>query len=280
MGCDAGATYLRKNNNNNDNKNKDPSSSGLRIRSLAVEISNQILAKKDEFDGESYLKSVYNDDIKAWVNAVDDRAPGETEGKTPDADVSWIILDDATALASILGDTLVHCFVEMLIHLLGRRPAFSRCGLVVRCSGDVDQMLHKAVRGNEGRDDRSGWVGAGGMAHKQAMSDALHRTLVPWERALEESVDAIVDVLPLLSGFSREAHGRLIFSETPNGRGWKDRSSGGNSHGVSASASARASASVVSGPAKAKTTGTTWNKLIFNYCIQDTGARAIRLRAS
>mmetsp|Transcript_46899 Transcript_46899/g.70876 ORF Transcript_46899/g.70876 Transcript_46899/m.70876 type:complete len:80 (-) Transcript_46899:228-467(-) len=32
--------------------------------------------------------------------------------------------------------------------------------------------------------------------------------------------DGIVDVLPLLSGFSREAHGRIIFTERLGGRGW------------------------------------------------------------
>uniref|UniRef100_A0A6U9VQQ9 Uncharacterized protein n=1 Tax=Pseudo-nitzschia australis TaxID=44445 RepID=A0A6U9VQQ9_9STRA len=269
IGCDAGAAYLRNSKNNSSSEKQ--SCNGLAIRSLAVEISDHILGKKnesnDEFDAENYLKNVYKD-IKAWLNDYDNNT--EQEGKVAELDTSWIILDDATALASILGDTLVYCFVESLINLLGRKETSStrQCGFIIRCSGDVDQMLHK-IEGSEGK-DHSGWVGAGGLAHKQAVNDTINRTLVPWERALEESVDVIVDVLPLLSGFSREAHGRLIFSKTPNGRGWKNVQSTRNNN----------PSAFALGSTNSKTAGSKWNKLIFNYCIQDNGARAIRLRAA
>eukprot|EP00536_Pseudo-nitzschia_multiseries_P006504 jgi/Psemu1/193252/e_gw1.139.116.1 len=113
MGCDAGAAYLRNNNNNNNsNSIQQTQNGGLRIRSLAVEISDQILANK-EFDGERYLKSVYKD-IKAWINDDDGGDDDNDNGDGNDLtvhDTSWIILDDATALASMLGDTLVYCFV-------------------------------------------------------------------------------------------------------------------------------------------------------------------------
>ena len=132
-------------------------------------------------------------------------------------------------------------------------------------------MLHK-IEGNE-KKDQSGWFGAGGLSHKQATHDTLYRSFVPWERAMEESVDAIIDVLPLLSGFSREAHGRLIFSETANGRGWKN-SQNRNSR-VSASTGPPSKPTSRSNTANSSN----WNKLIFNYRMQDNGARAIRLRA-
>ena len=272
FGCDAGAAYLR-NNNENSNSN----GNGLTIRSLAVEIADRILMNNnpdnnegnDRFDGESYLKNVYKD-VKAWVNNEDDddnnnnnnnnNTVEEDESEVVELDPLWVILDDVTALASILGDTLVYCFVESLISLLSRQRR--RCGLIIRCSGDVDQMLHK-IEGNEGN-DHSGWVGAGGLAHKQAINDTIHRTLIPWERALEESVDAIVDVLPLLSGFSREAHGRLIFSETPNGRGWKkiQSSSNKNSTMTASSQASRPAPKTAPRSTSSKTKGTNWNKLI------------------
>ena len=34
----------------------------------------------------------------------------------------------------------------------------------------------------------------------------------PWERQLVEMADTVVDVVPLASGYSREVHGRLIFT--------------------------------------------------------------------
>jgi hypothetical protein len=255
LGCDAGAAYLR-----NDNKHVNNSHNGLKIRSLALEIADRILASNNsedskdgcDFDRDLYLKTVFND-VKAWADNIPDNKSESVS--------SWIIVDDVTALASILGDRLVYCFIERLISLAKASGTLStqKCGVIIRCSGDLDQMLYR-IESNE-RKDHSGWFGTGGLSHKQAIHDKLYRTFVPWERAVEESVDAIIDVLPLLSGFSREAHGRLIFSETPNGRGWK------NFHSRS------------SNPPHNRTKSTDWNKLIFNFRIQDNGARAIRLRA-
>ncbi|MGK3760475.1 MAG: hypothetical protein ACI8RD_012792 [Bacillariaceae sp.] len=294
MGCDAGAPYLRKEYSGNSN---------LTIRSLAVEITNQIMRTNPDqanedgiigsdiidenddsnrnkqyqsecFDSEAYLKQIYKE-IKAWINYNNDDNDNDND-RNIDFGMSWIILDDVTALSSILGETLVYCFVESLVYLLYQQNEkdtsvkSTQCGLIIRCSGDVDQMSYK-ISGNE-ENDHSGWAGAGGLAHKMAINNTIHQTLIPWERALEESVDAIVDILPLPSGFSREAHGRLIFSETPNGRGW-----GRNFHkSNNKSNSMSASQSRISTSSK---TNTNWNKLIFNYSIQDNGARAIRLRA-
>jgi hypothetical protein len=280
LGCDAGAAYLRKNNNDNNNVNN--SHNGLTIRSLALEIADLILKSDSsengedycQFDRERYLKSVYND-VKAWVNDIS-HDNIEEESKAAESDSSWIILDDVTALASILGDTMVYCFVESLLSLVNQPKTSStrQCGLIIRCSGDLDQMLYR-IEGNEGK-DHSGWFGAGGLSHKQATHETLYKTFVPWERALEESVDAIIDVLPLLSGFSREAHGRLIFSETPNGRGWKNLQS--RDSRISTPSHSAGPTSKLSSRTN-KTKSSNWNKLIFNYRMQDNGARAIRLRA-
>jgi len=252
LGCDAGAAYLRNDSKHDVNN----SHNGLTIRSLALEIADQILASNNsknnkdgcDFDRDLYLKTVFND-VKAWVDTIhDDKAESVT---------SWIIVDDVTALASILGDTLVYCFIERLISLAKASGTLStqEFGVIIRCSGDLDQMLYR-IESNEGK-DHSGWFGAGGLSHKQATHDKLYRTFVPWERAVEESVDAIIDVLPLLSGFSREAHGRLIFSETPNGRRWKNFYSRSSNPPHSASSTSQSSSRTN------RTKSTDWNKLIF-----------------
>ena len=324
------ASTLKKSGVSNTNKNID-----LTIRSLTVEIAdNLILATNDGnddnknngngsnqneirhpneqlFDRERFLKKVY-EDIKAWINCKSeenengrtdttrhsDHVDADSDEKlleSVDDPSSWIILDDITALASILGEKLVYFFLESILSFIlrcqeeeneciiedetttaltirkkskKRRQRRCCCGLIIRCSNDVDQMLYKiTTAGNHndnGNNDRSGWAGAGGQYFKKAFHDTLlSTTSIPWERvALEESVDAIVDVLPLPSGFSREAHGRLIFSEPPNGRGWRNDSS---STTTSTSSSKIANNNY-------------WNKSIFNYSIKDYGVRAIRLR--
>lgn len=280
LGCDAGASYLRK--SINDATNVPHGQSGLTIRSLSSEFSDLILKcniEDDEddnpiFNNEKYLQSLYSD-VKTWITHTDDAM--DDEEQNVQANTSWVILDDVTALAAILGETLVYCFVESLLSIVNRQnKSFSRqCGFIVRCSGDLDQILYR-TEVNE-RNDHSGWFGAGGLSHKHATRDTLYRTFVPWERAIEESVDAIIDVLPLLSGFSREAHGRLILSETPNGRGWRNQQN--RISRISTSSISTGLTSKPSSRSRNTTNNSNWNKLIFNYRLQDNDARAIRLRA-
>ena len=289
LGCDAGAAYLKKNSSSSNSIINNNRNSGLSIRSLSLEIADRILARNvpvdntDDrpFDRKEYLQSVY-DDVVDWVGNGRHDEEGKVTATDSSPSPSWIVLDDVTALSSMLGDTLVYCFVESLIALVNR-PETPEFGLILRSSGDLDQMRYK-IEGTEGT-DQSGWFGGGGLSHKQEVHDALYRSYVPWERAIEESVDAIIDVLPLLSGFSREAHGRLIFSETPNGRGWKDmvqdrKNPPATTTAGSAFKPSSSSSSSTSNSRSNQTQSTNnWNKLIFNYRIQDNGARAIRLRA-
>jgi hypothetical protein len=229
IGCDAATGYLRNG-----------ASPSLNIKSLAVEIATQTLVADDDqaWNAEAYLKKIYKD-IKTWVQQQDD-------SKGP----SWVLLDDVSALASLVGERLVYCFVDSLSALASRLGEHS-FGLMIRCSHDVDQEFLKEQALND-NNTNPGWVGAGGQSR-----DLQRQEWIPWERHLVELADGIVDVVPLTSGYSREAHGRLIFSEQPGGRGWSD----GNSSSTQA-------------------TSTPWNKLVINYCIQDNGVRAIRLRGT
>lgn len=231
IGCDAAALYLR-------DKVK---SKNLSIRSLSTEISAKVL-DDPQFDAESYLKEVYGQ-AKTWIQ---EQEPDNAAGS---ASLSWVLLDDLSALASIVGEKVVHCFIESLSAFSNRlRHENNSFGLVIRCSHDFDQTLNKI--GDEEKDN-SGWIGAGGVAQRQMLKEH-YQAWIPWERSIE-SVDAIVDVIPLTSGYSREAHGRLVFSESPTGRGWGNRSK--------------------------QQTQNAWNKLVINYSFNDNGVRAIRLRA-
>jgi len=252
-----GAAYLRDDGNAIKDKK-------LTIRSLAVEIADRVLLEGEDglLDNEAYLRTVYRQ-VKAWVkeNSAPRNKDGLEDSRSNSKGILWIILDDVSSLATILGDNQVYCFVDSLLSFL---PQTENCGVIVRSSYDLDQSAHKNHAMEEL--DHSGWLGAGGLAQKHAVKELFRGNLTPWERNLEASVDAIVDVLPLPSGFSREAHGRLIFSETPTGRGW-----------IGANISQQT-------PQQSKAVlpkvgiFNNWNRSIVNYCVQDTGVRAIRLR--
>lgn len=240
IGSDVAASYLRSASGANKNQRPSP----LRLDSLPSQIATQCVEADDEgvFDGETFLRKLYKD-IVVWNG---NKSTGNT--------VRWLILDDVSSLANILGENLVYEFVDSVCALAAK----SSFGLVLRCSNDMDQLLLKASQVDEAK-DKTGWIGAGGLAHRNHLK-RLHEDWVPWERSLvESSIDAIIDVVPLTSGFSREAHGRLILTESPFGRGWKEG----------------AAEKVTSGP---QNSAIAWNKSIMNYCIQDNSVRAIRLR--
>jgi hypothetical protein len=238
-GCDVAAAYLR-----------DASKSqNLKIQSLAAEVAATTLllsledADDKEFHAETFLKQIYKQ-VKTWLQ----------EGEGSDDGLSWVLLDDVSSLAAILGEKIVFCFIDSLNALAMRwQDNTNAFGIVIRCSHDLDQTLHKRATNIDEEKDQTGWMGAGGLGHKQQLKHN-QQDWIPWERSLNESVDAIVDVVPLTSGYSREAHGRLIFSECPSGRGW--------------------------GKQQPQKNNTSWNELVINYCLHDNGVRAIRLRGT
>lgn len=241
MGCDAGASYLREGPLTSAGGNK-----SLTIRSLASEIATATLELKEgeDWSEEAFLKNLYQQ-AKKWLLE-------KLELASITGSPCWLILDDMSTLSTILSESLVYQFVDTLIALVSRLGKMDQVGILIRVSHELDQALLNQSE-EEFAKDQSGWVGAGGLAHRLGRRQD-QQDWIPWERSLLESMDGVVDVLPLKSGVSREAHGRLIFSEVPSGRGWSKSN------------------------ANTSNAGSAWNKLLFNYCIHDNGVKAIRLR--
>ena len=179
MGSDAAASILKR---NEYSSRKIP----LHIHSLSVEMAERLLRQDGRtFDGQLYLKEVYNR-IKTWI---------QLRSSEESALLSCIILDDVSALATLLGNALVYCFVASVRALCRSR---NNARLFMRCSHDAEYLAR------ENSIIPASWIGAGGQDH--AIS-SLSSQLV-------ELADYVVDVLPLASGYSREAHGRLIFTSS------------------------------------------------------------------
>jgi hypothetical protein len=256
MGSEVAATYLRK------AMDSTTVTGPLTITSLATEIADQLLLLKndEEFDAEQYLKDMYRQ-IKTWLLS--------TKGDMESYSCCWLLLDDVSALASMVGsEVLVYQFVDSIQGLANRSQ---NLGLMIRCSLELDQMLLRTAQIDE-RHDKTGWLGAGGLAHKEERKRRIvQQDGIPWERMME-CMDIVVDVVPLSSGYSREAHGRLIFSEYPGGRGWRGTLNSGKNNNNDSMGTGVAAASPPSSSAAA------WNKFVINYCLQESGVRAIRLR--
>lgn len=205
MGCEAAASYTRDSS----------SSSPLNICSVTVDMSARLESSED-FDAEVYVKELYHS-IRSWVQTRNGAA--------------LIVVDDASILASLVGERLSYCFLLSLRALVKR----TNNNLLIRCSQDYDLDLLKEEDTSSVRPGASrnvDWVCAGGAIHDAP----IH---IPWDRGLPELADGIVNVEPLPSGYSREAHGRLVFVSNDE---------------------------------------STTRPIVMNYCCQDTSVSAIRLR--
>jgi hypothetical protein len=231
MGCDAALSYLKMQSNDCSNNGTSEWKRPLAIHSILTDLSkNDAL---DVFDEETYLKNLY-DRIQKWCQygcLVEDNAPSSDTSKR------IIIVDDVSSLANSFGDRLVYFFLHYLRQSLG-----SSSQLIVRCSNDMDRDAYSkqeeggeaGVHANQNKVDD--WVGAGGRSKQSSVER------IPWERNVVELLaDWVVDVVPLASGYSREAHGRLVYTHV-------------------------SSALPPAVP------------VVMNYCLQDTSVSAIRLR--
>ena len=208
MGCEAAASYLRES-----------TSSPLHIRSVAVEMSKRLEEVDSELDSELYMKEIYHS-IRSWIQS----------------DSSLLVVDDASALAALLGERLTYCFLLTLRALVKQTNS---CNILIRCSQDYEMDILKEQETSSVRAGASrnvDWIAAGG-----ANDAPIH---IPWERSLAELANGIVNVEPLASGYSREAHGRLVFVSQPT-----------NDDEMNS-----------------------LTPLVVNYCCHDTSVSAIRLR--
>ena len=107
------------------------------------------------------------------------------------------IVDDLSLLSLILGQKLSYGLVQCIL-------AINPGNTIFRASLDVDQnALFTEIKGD--------WLDG-----IQDSTTGRLQTHGVWERSLIELCDTRIDVVPLESGFSREAHGRIIIS---NGSG-------------------------------------------------------------
>jgi hypothetical protein len=187
LGCDAASAYLKHYSNT-----ASPWKGPLVIHPILGEAIT-LYQDEDKLQAEVYLRHLYQR-IRSW------RAEISSQGSREQV---LLVLDDVSALGNLLGERLVYFFISYLRALEG-------VVLLIRCSNSSDKDGFD-IGSNETSltspsDNSTPWFGSGGTSMRSTGSSA------PWERSLLEYVDWVVDVLPLTSGYSREAHGRLVFT--------------------------------------------------------------------
>jgi hypothetical protein len=146
------------------------------LRCIPAEIAESL---EQSFDAETFTKQLFRE-IKEWV----------TQQQQPSAnDQPWIVFDDVSILSTLLGPRLVYALILSL-----QAESFK---LMIRCSQETTQR---------DKDEPAVWIGAGGVMEPPSPK-------LEWETALVELADWVVDVLPLQTGYTREAQGRIVMCE-------------------------------------------------------------------
>jgi hypothetical protein len=216
-----------------------------------------------------------------------------------------IILDNASLLSTQFGPQLTHAFIQTIQNMISsvttsctsdnsstvrttkNRNKKGKGCFAILCSHDLDQeyYLNSTQQSNRNTNVTGAkimqYIGGGGrgilcnaeemaMLNQQALFELENSSFV-WERSLIELSDGIIDVIPLSSGFARDVHGRLIFTERMGSMGWKDVGMGVGIMTVSGEGSR-------SQARKVTTSQSSFSTTTVNFCCHDSGVRAIRLR--
>lgn len=153
----------------------------LTMRAVAQEMAETIMLKgASDFDAESFVRGLYRQ-VSEWVQKQE--AP------------CLLLLDDVSALADLVGPRLAFTLVYQIRAKLNSGQA----RLLVRCAGDYCAQSTST--------DEQKWIGVSGENSPTTTTSPFG-----WESCLVDLVDLVVDVLPLQSGYSREAHGRLLLT--------------------------------------------------------------------
>jgi hypothetical protein len=150
------------------------------------------------------------------------------EGESTDATARcWIVVDNVSAIASLVGERLAYALVYS-VTCYAKKNAI---GFLFRCSQEINARMKKSPTDTLASD-------------KQRLGEALK-----WEDSLVDLADGVIDAVPLTSGYSREAHGRITWTDIPGGQGWHD--------------------------SLQKSTSSSG---VVNYCITDAGVHAVRIQ--
>ncbi len=264
----------------------------------------------------SFIKGIYIQ-VKEWMVNLMNHFPNDDILQSSSTDSSMvnplIILDNASLLSTQVGSKLTHVLIQKIQDILTNPPIPTNHNprtcindkskekgigcLTILCSHDFDQeyYLSSTQQSKRNTNVTGGkiiqYIGCGSrgiLCDSEEMTILNQKTMYEfqyiWERSLIELADGVIDVIPLASGFARDVHGRLVFTERLGSLGWKHRtesrptgsfntSSTRSSDGKGRNVSSKNSSSSSVGVYQNNFSTTT-----VNFCCNDNGVRAIRLR--
>jgi len=277
----------------------------IKVIPIALELASQIMSTDSAADNESidksrYLKNLYRR-FRSWIES--NESEHQQDSEATETSETLIIIDEISTMKQMFGSSLVLCFIQKLKNTLSK----SGCGGVVAIRSRIDLSVHnielldfksqqqqssiKNVTGSQNHyfydfSTSSAWMGAGGG--NQISLEHKFNSQFPEDRQLDQSLllemaHGIIDALPLASGFAREVHGRLVFTDRFSGdfAWYKMKNGGGNDKELKNRRNINSSFSRtrVGRFHKKQNQSNETGVAIVNYFCTDQGVKVIRLRS-
>jgi hypothetical protein len=315
-GCDPSIISLQHKNNHFGRGQQECKDSQLDIININYELSEYYMTKQSDANNDNdevinnyhdpFIKGIYIQ-VKEWMINLINQSQNNDSVQSSSTELSMIdpliILDNASLLSTQVGSKLTHVLIQKIQDLLTHHPPSTNyynpnknnnnkqkgigC-LTILCSHDFDQEYYLSSTQQTKRNTNvTGgkiiqYIGCGSrgiLCGSEEMTILNQRTMYEfeyiWERSLIELADGVIDVIPLASGFARDVHGRLVFTERLGSLGWRCR---GES---STNSSDRKGRDEVSSKKISSGVGVyqhNFSTTTVNFCCNDNGVRAIRLR--
>lgn len=256
----------------------------------------------------SFIKGIYIQ-VKEWMVNLINQCQNDDKLQSSSTDSSMvnplIILDNASLLSTQVGSKLTHVLIQKIQDLLrnpliptNHNPSINDNNkekgigcLTILCSHDFDQeyYLSSTQQSKRNTNVTGGkiiqYIGCGSrgiLCDSEEMTILNQKTMYEfeyiWERSLIELADGVIDVIPLASGFARDVHGRLVFTERLGSLGWKYRSESRPTGSRSGSDGKGRDISSKNSNSSVGVYQNNFSTTTVNFCCNDNGVRAIRLR--
>lgn len=291
-----GLQQLNGGNNNansttmmNHRKFIDPTiiASNITIQSIPILMSQSISShnNNNNWDIEHFVKYEMYQFIRRWILSFQQESSlsSATTTTTNGIILPWIIIEDISCISNLIGKRLTYA----LIHSIQCLKHIIPFGLIIRYSSDYeyDNIITKSFYHNYD------WIGAGHHPKQQNnIKNNDNKSMTSsssWEHSFIEFATLIIDVVPLLTGYSREVHGRLLFTRISNvnhSNNDDDETNQDESKSSKATMSRNSNTPIhknmptTSMSNKNITPETTTMTSIFNYCLHDDHVVTYRIK--
>ena len=175
--------------------------SSIWIHSISTDLATHIFSSTERKDDDDHWDP--NEYLRKLVQTIQLQIMKMiTEEDSSSGEEVVLVLDDLTALSTLVGNANAFYFLQKLRAM--NHSTIFKCSHELESQKDLPLVHNKPIQRQQ-----MPWIAAGGTGTSSNSSNSCSNY---WESTLVDLADEIMDVLPLPSGFSKQVHGRIVFT--------------------------------------------------------------------